>query len=95
MTFQGSGTIVNKTSFRFLFHDVDSYLNFLRTSHSCCCMNNDRYFCKNVDDEKLREPIEPITKLCHSCLKLLPIHQFTVHGRMKRLSTCVGTIDLV
>ncbi|XP_050482755.1 IQ and ubiquitin-like domain-containing protein [Bombus huntii] len=69
---------------------VYSYLNFLRTSHSCCCVNNDRYFCKNVDDEKLREPIEPITKLCHSCLKLLPIHQFTVHGRMKRLSTCVG-----
>ncbi|XP_043511076.1 IQ and ubiquitin-like domain-containing protein [Frieseomelitta varia] len=69
---------------------VYSYLKFLRTSHSCCCANNDRDFCKNVDDEKLREPIEPMTKLCHSCLKLLPIRRFTTHGRMKRLSTCVG-----
>ncbi|CAL7946194.1 unnamed protein product [Xylocopa violacea] len=69
---------------------VYSYLNFLRTSHSCCCANNDEDFCKNVDDEKLREPIEPATRLCHSCLRLLPKYKFTIHGRMKRLTICTG-----
>ncbi|XP_017760974.1 PREDICTED: IQ and ubiquitin-like domain-containing protein [Eufriesea mexicana] len=69
---------------------VYSYLDFVRMSHSCCCTNNDKHFCKNVDDEKLREPIEPSTRLCRSCLKLIPCHRFTVHGRMKRLFTCVA-----
>ncbi|XP_076245970.1 uncharacterized protein LOC143186282 [Calliopsis andreniformis] len=68
---------------------VYSYLCFLRSSHSCCCVNNDEDFCKNVDDEKLREPTELKTKVCKSCSKLLPHHKFTVHGRMKSLSTCI------
>ncbi|XP_026674849.1 IQ and ubiquitin-like domain-containing protein [Ceratina calcarata] len=67
-----------------------SYLNFLRTSHSCCCTNGDQHFCKNVDDDKLREPIASTTKQCRSCLKLLPLEKFTVHGRLKKLSTCIG-----
>lgn len=67
-------------------------MNFLRSSHSCCCTKNDEDFCKSVDDEKLREPIEPKTKLCSGCLKLFPKHKFTVHGRMKKIYTCVGTI---
>ncbi|CAK9830941.1 IQ and ubiquitin-like domain-containing protein [Anthophora retusa] len=69
---------------------VLQYLIFLRSSHSCCCVNNDMDFCKNVDDEKLREPIEPMTKMCRSCKKLLPNHRFTIHGRMKNLSICMG-----
>nr|XP_034172520.1 IQ and ubiquitin-like domain-containing protein [Osmia lignaria] len=68
---------------------IYDYLYFVRSSHSCCCVNDDENFCKNVDDEKLREPIETNTKLCPSCLKLLPSQKFTVHGRMKKLSSCI------
>ncbi|KZC10890.1 PREDICTED: IQ and ubiquitin-like domain-containing protein [Dufourea novaeangliae] len=69
---------------------VFGYLHFVRSSHSCCCVNDDREFCKNVDDEKLREPIETRTRMCKSCSKLLPYQNFTVHGRMTRLSTCIA-----
>ncbi|XP_043791083.1 IQ and ubiquitin-like domain-containing protein [Apis laboriosa] len=69
---------------------IYSYLSFLRSSHSCCCTKNDEDFCKSVDDEKLREPIEPKTRLCFGCLKLFPKHKFTVHGRMNKIYTCVG-----
>ncbi|XP_076279737.1 IQ motif and ubiquitin-like domain-containing protein isoform X2 [Lasioglossum baleicum] len=69
---------------------VLGYLLFIRSSHSCCCVNDDRDFCKDVDDEKLREPIESWTKLCKSCSKVLPSYKFTVHGRMKTFSTCNG-----
>ncbi|XP_076630548.1 IQ motif and ubiquitin-like domain-containing protein isoform X2 [Colletes latitarsis] len=71
-----------------------SYLYFVRSSHSCCCRNDDKHFCKNVDDEKLREPIEGRTRICHSCSKLLPYSKFTVHGRMTRLSTCIACTSL-
>nr|XP_033328950.1 IQ and ubiquitin-like domain-containing protein [Megalopta genalis] len=69
---------------------VLAYLHFIRASHSCCCVNDDEDFCKDVDDEKLREPIEPKTRLCKSCCKLHPCRKFTVHGRMTKLSTCIG-----
>ncbi|XP_054006217.1 IQ and ubiquitin-like domain-containing protein [Hylaeus anthracinus] len=67
-----------------------SYLYFIRSSHSCCCQNDDENFCKNVDDEKLREPIAAKTRMCNSCRKLLPYSKFTVHGRMTRLHTCIA-----
>ncbi|XP_003705049.2 IQ motif and ubiquitin-like domain-containing protein isoform X1 [Megachile rotundata] len=65
------------------------YLYFVRSSHSCCCVDDHEHFCKNVDDEKLREPVEKNTKVCRSCSRLLPSHKFTVHGRLTKLSTCV------
>ncbi|KAG7201583.1 hypothetical protein KM043_004328 [Ampulex compressa] len=69
---------------------IYGFLRFLRVADYCGCLNN------NVDQhikpeiEELLEPLEPKTKLCKSCLKLLPYNRFTVHGRMKKLTTCNG-----
>ncbi|XP_018403964.1 PREDICTED: IQ and ubiquitin-like domain-containing protein [Cyphomyrmex costatus] len=67
-----------------------TYLNFVRIFGICGCE------CVTTEskDNELREPLETETKLCRSCLKLLPIRKFLAHTRMKKLTICSSCSSL-
>ncbi|EGI58121.1 PREDICTED: IQ and ubiquitin-like domain-containing protein [Acromyrmex echinatior] len=67
-----------------------TYLNFIRMYGICGC----ECITTESKDNELQEPLETETKLCRNCLKLLPIHKFLAHTRMKKLTICSSCTSL-
>ncbi|XP_018049820.1 PREDICTED: IQ and ubiquitin-like domain-containing protein [Atta colombica] len=67
-----------------------TYLNFVRMYGICGC----ECITTESKNNELREPLETETKLCWNCLKLLPIHKFLAHTRMKKLTICSSCTSL-